>query len=184
MPFNTIYKNAFSYLWRFNRGSPLRKNYLMSGGFEEGSKIVTKGTLHHPSLAHLLSLCLMRERLFPGSRDKENEFQGLPHSLPGQAPWLWGEVSQGWRPRRLDCPPGPDGQGCRWGPFHMGSWLGWGARRVGPGFEEVTMSAGEAAEDGEALSVLLPCPTPAARLGTADPLGRIMKPLGPQLTHL
>lgn len=58
--------------------------------------------------------------LFPGPQGAESEFQGLPYSLPGQAPWLWGAGSRGWRPKRPDCPRGPDGRGRIWAPFHMG----------------------------------------------------------------
>lgn len=51
-------------------------------------------------------------------------------------------------------------------PFHMGWLLGWGARRVGPGFEEVTMNGGmaEVAEEGELLSIPNLCSTPTSRM--------------------
>lgn len=51
-------------------------------------------------------------------------------------------------------------------PFHMGWLLGWGARRVGPGFEEVTMNGEgtEVAEEGELLSIPYLCPTPTSRM--------------------
>ena len=52
-------------------------------------------------------------------------------------------------------------------PSHMGWLLGWGAQRVGPGFEEVTMNGewgAEVAEEGELLSIPNPCSTPTCRM--------------------
>ena len=63
-------------------------------------------------------------------------------------------------------------------PFHMGWLLGWGARRVGPGFEEVTMNGGGTEVQRKERSSLYPTRVPPRPLEwtSRTHLGRIMKP--------
>lgn len=69
--------------------------------------------LEHTSLAHFSHPTSNTAVCFQVPGMNKMSFKAPPRHLPGRVPWLWGAVSQGWRPRRLDCPQGPDEQGCR-----------------------------------------------------------------------